>query len=399
MALGALIAAYQEDDQDGLRALLPLAGQSLIEYQVRCAAAAGAAPILVLVERLPAGLNEAFERLRLDGLNVLAVSDGIEAASRFEAGALVLLLGDGIVPPPRLIAELADEPEPVVVTVPDDESHRNFERIDAEARWAGIAIIDGQILSSTAAMLGDWDLQSTLLRRTLQEGAERLPATEDTGEPLLVDRAEQLGAFERAMIDGSKGERRDVPSRYLLPVIEDLVTEKLLEAPIKPAWLIWAALGLTLAAALAFLKGWPVIALCLLIMSTPLDLIASRIATLRLRPLPGNLLSRRCLWPAAGLGLVAAGIWACRAGGGWGAIIAALAAAAFAQAARLEAPQGRLKGEVWLFKRRNAIFAAVPFALFGAWNSYLAAMALYAATSFFLLQNVQHRLGKELTRD
>ena len=44
MALGALIGAYQEDDAGGLRALLPLAGRTLIEYQARCLAAAGAAP-------------------------------------------------------------------------------------------------------------------------------------------------------------------------------------------------------------------------------------------------------------------------------------------------------------------------------------------------------------------
>jgi len=42
MALGALIGAYQEDDAGGLRALLPLAGHTLFEYQARCAAAAGA---------------------------------------------------------------------------------------------------------------------------------------------------------------------------------------------------------------------------------------------------------------------------------------------------------------------------------------------------------------------
>ena len=52
MAIGALIGAYQEDDSGGLRALLPLAGRSLIEYQVRCASAAGAAPVVVVVEPL-----------------------------------------------------------------------------------------------------------------------------------------------------------------------------------------------------------------------------------------------------------------------------------------------------------------------------------------------------------
>ena len=70
MAVGALIGAYQEDDSGSLRALLPLSGRTLLEYQVRCAAAAGAAPIIVVVERVPQALQDAFERLRLDGVGI-----------------------------------------------------------------------------------------------------------------------------------------------------------------------------------------------------------------------------------------------------------------------------------------------------------------------------------------
>ena len=174
MAVGALIGAYQENDLGELRALLPLAGRTLIEYQARCVAAAGAAPIVVLVERVPPALHEALERLRADGLSVIPVSDGNEAASRFEAGSLILLVGDGVAAPAELLAQLAEEPEPAVATVPDDEPHEGYERIDATSRWAGVALVDGRTLGATAAMLGDWDLQSTLLRRALQDGALRV---------------------------------------------------------------------------------------------------------------------------------------------------------------------------------------------------------------------------------
>jgi hypothetical protein len=60
MAVGALISAYHEDDSGALRALLPLAGRTLVEYQARCAAAAGAAPLVVVVERVPQALQDAF---------------------------------------------------------------------------------------------------------------------------------------------------------------------------------------------------------------------------------------------------------------------------------------------------------------------------------------------------
>ena len=144
--------------------MLPLAGRTLVEYQVRCAAAAGASPIVVLVERIPLALNQAFERLRQEGLNLILVSDGSEAATRFEAGELILVIGDGVAPPLELVTGLEDEEEAIILTVPDDETHEDFERIDGVSRWSGVALVEGRMLGATAAMLGDWDLPSTLLR-------------------------------------------------------------------------------------------------------------------------------------------------------------------------------------------------------------------------------------------
>jgi hypothetical protein len=363
----------------------------LLEYQVRCAAAAGAAPIIVVVERVPQALQDALERLRLDGVGVFAVSAIDEAVSRFEAGSMILVIGDGIAPPAGLVAQFADEPEPAVGTVPDDEAHQAFERIDGESRWAGVALVDAHLLGSTAAILGDWDLQSTLLRRTLQEGALRIPVGENGGEPLLVDSAEQLESFQRTLVAASRGARSDWSSRYLLPHVEEFAIEQLMETRVKPGWLVWAALALTLAGAFSFARGWLVAGLVLLVLSAPLDLVASRLATLRLRPLPARMSSRLALWPVSGIALLALGWWEMRHGGGWGALASAASAIAFVEAARIEKAAMPPGGELWLFSRRNAIFAAVPFALAGAWTPYLVAMLVYAALSFFIVQHVRHQ--------
>lgn len=397
MALGALLGAYQEDDSGGLRALLPLAGRTLIEYQVRCAAAAGAAPIVIVVERVPQALQDAFERLRLDGIGVFPVSDVHEAVSRFEAGSSILMIGDGIAPTADLVTALAEEPEAAVATVPDDESHQAFERIDAEARWAGVAVVNAQTLGSTAAMLGDWDLQSTLLRRTIQDGALRVPIAPGESEPLMVERAEQLDAFQRTLISASRQARKDWASRYVLPPFEEVATQELMKTGVKPAWLIWGALGLTMAGAACFGRGWLGAGLALLVLSAPLDLVASRLATLRLRPLASKMTSRALLWPAAGVALLALGMWEWRHNSGWGAMVTAIAAAAFAQAARVEPAPRPIPGEIWLFSRRNAILAALPFAIAGTWTAYLVALFGYAAASFFYVQHAA-RVGPELTR-
>jgi hypothetical protein len=391
MAPGALIGAYLENDAGQLRALLPLAGRTLLEYQVRCAAAAGATPIVVVVERVPQALRDALERLRLDSISVFAVSDVQEAVSRFEAGSMILLIGDGVAPPAELVEQFAEEPEPAVAIVPDDDDHADYERIDAESRWAGVAVVDSQLLGSTAAILGDWDLQSTLLRRTLQEGTRLLAAEDYGGEPLVVEDAEQLDEFQRSLIAGSRAARTDWASRYVLPPIEEFAVQQLMERGVRPAWLVSAALVLTLVGAFCFVRGWLVAGFALLILSTPLDIVGARLASLRLRPLSARMLSRRALWPAAGLALLTLGWWEMRHGGGWGALLAAICAAAFAEAGRIELRLMAPNGELWLFSRRNAILVAIPFALFGAWTGYLVGMLIYAALSFFIIQHVRHR--------
>ena len=394
--VGALVGAYQEDDSGGLRALLPLAGRTLLEYQVRCVAAAGAAPIVVIVERVPQALQDAFERLRLDGLTVIAASDVQDAVSRFEAGSMILMVGDGVAPPAELVAALAEEPEPAVATLPDEEANAAFERIDGGSRWAGVALVDTRNLGSTAAILGDWDLQSTLLRKTLQEGALRVPVSEGAA-PLLAERAEQLADFQKRLIAASRGARSDWASRYLLPPVEEIVTERLMETSIRPAWLIWLALLLTVAGALAFARGKLGVGLAFLILSTPLDIVAARLAALRLRPLPARMPSRLALWPAAGLALVALAWWEARHAPGWGALVTAAATLGFAEAARIEKAIFPADSEIWLFSRCNAIFAAVPFAIAGTWTAYLLALLVYAAVSFFIVQHVRHS-APELTR-
>jgi hypothetical protein len=379
-----------------LRALLPLAGRTLLEYQVRCAAAAGAAPIVVMVERVPQTLQDAFERLRHDGYGVFPVSDVHEVASRFEAGSAILMIADGVAPPAQLLIELAADAEPVVAVVPDDDAHQQHERIDAHSRWAGVAVASAPMLSATAAILGDWDLQSTLLRRAVQEGAARLAVDGDL-EPLLVESPDQLQSFEGQLVAASRQPREDWASRFVLAPLEELATAQLMDTAVRPSWLLWAALLLTLAAAGTFTRGWLGAGLVLLCISAPLDLIAARLAVLRLRPLSPTAWARRLLWPAAGLAVATLGFWEMGHNTGWGALVTALASAAFAEATRLEAKLDPRDTDIWLFSRRNAILLAIPFAIGRAWTSYLIALLVYAGVSFFLVQHVRRTLA-ELTR-
>jgi hypothetical protein len=101
------------------------------------------------------------------------------------------------------------------------------------------------------------------------------------------------------------------------------------------------------------------------------------------------MMSRLALWPAAGIALLALGWWEMRHVSGWGALLSAVTGAAFAEAARIERAVMQ-DGELWLLSRRSAIALAVPFAIAGAWTSYLVVLLVYAAVSFFIVQRVRH---------
>ena len=63
----------------------------------------------------------------------------------------LLLVGDGLVAPEAAIARLVALDGPAILVVPDLRVDDRYERIDAQSRWAGLALIDGEMLKQTAA--------------------------------------------------------------------------------------------------------------------------------------------------------------------------------------------------------------------------------------------------------
>ena len=118
MALAALIAAVREaEDGSGLVGTLPVAGRTLIERQARLAARAGASHVVLLVERLPAGLTGAIDRLRRDGITIDVARSAGDAADRFHPDERVLVFADGALAGNGAIDRLVTGPAPALLTI------------------------------------------------------------------------------------------------------------------------------------------------------------------------------------------------------------------------------------------------------------------------------------------
>ena len=402
MTLAALIAAYHEADDagGGLRATLPIAGRTLLERQVRLAAVAGAEPVVIVVERVTAALNAALDRLRGEGVPLVLARSAEEAGEAVHASDRILLVGDGLVAPEAAIARLVALDGHAILVVPDLRVDDRYERIDAQSRWAGLALIDGEMLKQTASMLRDWDLQSTLLRRAVQAGARQISVRGEAEDelPLVAESEEDLVELEAQIVAGAHVRRGDWVSRYLLGPVERLATRWLMPTAVTPTALGLAATLLMGLAGLAFARQWLGFGLALMLLATPLDGIGERLASLRLQGFRGP------SWWSSLLPALAAGVLLVLASTlaptrGWGCIALAGAAIAFVVAQRAEAEGRELPGKHWLAERKGMTWLMLPFAAANLWATGLTLLAVYAGASFFWAQRHAHAATPPAAQD
>jgi hypothetical protein len=394
MTLAALIAAYHESDEPGggLRATLPLAGRTLVERQARLAAAAGASPVILVVERVPPELTAAIDRLRGEGMKLIVARSAGEAADAVGPRDRLLLLGDGLIAAESHMTRIAALGGHVILTIPDVRADERYERIDADSRWAGLAMIDGALLQETARMLRDWDLQSTLLRRTVQAGARQLAVTGDMAdEPLLVAEGPgDLAELEMRIVAGSAARRRDWVSRWLLGPVEAAATRMLMPGGMTPGLIGLGAVACWTFSLIAFGAHWLGTGMTLALLATPLEGVAERLGLLRMR-----LSSEQGWWthilPLLGAGALLALAWTLTPARGWGCLVLAATTIAFQAALSVEMAGRRGPGAVWLAERKGLAWLLLPFAATGLWSVGLGALAAYAAGSFFWVQRQVHR--------
>jgi len=173
MLAGLIFTTEDADDRPGtLAGTLPFGGLTLVEFQARLLAAAGATQIILVVSRMTPELLGVIERIGRRGGSVDAVRTAQEAVAKLHPLARVLIVADGVVTSGDIIQSLASAGhDTLVICDPDD--HR-YERVSAKAAWAGLALLECKRVSEVAAMPRDYDFQSTLLRVAAQAGAEQV---------------------------------------------------------------------------------------------------------------------------------------------------------------------------------------------------------------------------------
>ena len=268
MPLAVLIIAGENGDSAAtdVPAMLPVAGQTLLEYQVRLARAVGGGHIVVLVDQLPAAMVALFDRLRADGIDVDVARDARDAADRIHPDEHVLLFTQGLIVPRRLLADLVARNNPTLLTLAGGNDNAGFERIDAAEHWAGAALLSGQTLRETAAMLGDWSIGSTLMRNALRSGAARWRPENSKGL-VVVANTDQARAASAALVQDCDDDDAPFFDRYVLQPLARLIVPYGLRAAVPVDLVAVLPIILAGAALLLALLGWFATAFALLFLS------------------------------------------------------------------------------------------------------------------------------------
>ena len=237
MTLIALAAAQTlADDVDSwgmprLRALLPMAGMTVIEQQAEAARRAGATQFLILVDGVPPALAEASDRIRARGLPVELVRDANDVQRLKGDAARMLLVGDAIIASPAAWRAVASVRNQTLLVTDDSNVTQTLERIDANTRWAGLGLIDCAGPDALAHCPADWDPQLFLFRAAVQNGADRLDWDASqfiSGDMAVATSGSAIAALEARVMTQSESREAGIGRRWLMTPLVRLAAGPLL---------------------------------------------------------------------------------------------------------------------------------------------------------------------------
>lgn len=210
----ALLSAVKRAPSGDLRAELQLASRSVLQWQVDLAHALKCKRVVCMCEAANASILAVQKNVEAQGGEFHTVRSNIQLVGLVRADDELVMLADGLLIDRSLAGQLLDHNghiERGLATIPAAhwlaETHpHDFERVDRERHWAGLAIMRADQVHKLADMPPDGDAMSMLLRLALQARVACHDWSErglDAGSWLLA--TDQAGLIEReeAMINGN----------------------------------------------------------------------------------------------------------------------------------------------------------------------------------------------------
>lgn len=281
MLAGLIFATEDADDRMGvLAATLPFGGLTLIEFQARLLAAAGATQIVLIVARMTPELLGAISRIGRRGVSVDAVRTAAEAVEKLHPLARVLVVADGVVTTGDVVQAIALMPHDTLLVT--DQGNPQYERVGADTAWAGLALLDGKRIAEVAALPRDYAFQSTLLRVAAQTGADQVHLDAHMAATHGIERsAHALARRGNGLVAALVAKPLRWADRYLLAPLVRRALPPLMARTVPTLGTIAAGAVLAIAGFVTQLSGHDAIGMAVVCLAIVMASIAAALAWVR----------------------------------------------------------------------------------------------------------------------
>lgn len=194
--------------------MLPLAGRSVLAWQVDLAHQLGCERIICLCEATQQEILDLQRATEATGGEFHAVRGNLQLVTLLRAGDELVMIADGLIVDNEIALEAvqpATRLKKMILSLSSDSKHarehpEDFERIDATRNWAGVAVMDAVQVQRLAELPPDGAAFSLLLRLALQSGipCQHLSLGRDNEMGLvLASSPEALAKRQYALIERS----------------------------------------------------------------------------------------------------------------------------------------------------------------------------------------------------
>lgn len=367
-------------------------GRSLTELQIARVVATGARHIVCLVQQLSVPMLAVADNLRANGLTVDIVRSIGEAADAVHPDENVFLVASQVLVSGKILETMLAVKPPSLLCLDNDAKYGQFELIDLAARWTGYAVLNGASLRDVAAMIGDWDAASTILRHLVQAGAKRvvLPQAQADNAMLTArDSAEAFQAGRKLLSSLENISPSGFGERWFATPSSRLAARIAGELGLKSRLIRYSAVGFAVAAAVISLTGWLGSSLLLILIAYLAQSTGTRLAAALADLNPRDHVVRSLIAGSAAIAIGAFAITLASRTGQWGCLILGglLLGSQFLIANRT-APRKSLAP--WLADPLSGIVLLMFGTVFGSPIVGLFLSAGHSVASYLILDRLQH---------
>jgi hypothetical protein len=263
-------ASVIQDGESTSAALIIAGGEPLLAHQISVLRRAGFVKFLIEVENVPGVLLGLADKVRKQGCSVEFVRSVEDLQKQVRTSDQLLVQAEGLFAQPEFLTSVLQGNGAFIATVDGREENEQFERMDLNTRWTGLAVLSAATVAALEPLPDGWNISSSLLRQAMREGVpNRLIKQSNIQHGFLrkitsVDEADEL--TRQILASRARNEVGLIENRVFGPIAA-ILAPVIWRSPSGSAAINILMLLISGASLALTVVDWPVAAICLAILA------------------------------------------------------------------------------------------------------------------------------------